>query len=154
MKGKGFTLIELMIVIAVISILASIIIPNIAKARSKAQFTACVENLKSISTSLAMYVADVGNNNEAHEFSSLIPASPLFPDYIPNPPVCPTNADTGYYVCFKIWNNEVTMATYCNSCCDGHPEVAEAACGPLRWCSQSRNGGHTSGFCPPQIFEY
>ncbi len=54
MNKKGFTLIELMIVIAIISILASIIVPNITRARARAQLTACIANLKQILTAYNM----------------------------------------------------------------------------------------------------
>lgn len=44
----GFTLIEIMIVVAIIGLLASIAVPNFMKARTQAQTTACVNNLKQI----------------------------------------------------------------------------------------------------------
>ena len=55
---RGFTLIELMIVVAIIAILAGILIPNFVNARSQAQTAACESNLRSIATALELYYAD------------------------------------------------------------------------------------------------
>lgn len=55
---RGFTLIELMIVVAIIAILAGILIPNFVNARSQAQTAACESNMRSIATALELYYAD------------------------------------------------------------------------------------------------
>ena len=44
----GFTLVEIMIVVAIIGLLASIAIPNFVKARATAQANACINNLRQI----------------------------------------------------------------------------------------------------------
>jgi prepilin-type N-terminal cleavage/methylation domain-containing protein/prepilin-type processing-associated H-X9-DG protein len=57
-KQRGFTLIELLVVIAIIAILAAILFPVFAKARARAQTTACMSNMKQIGNALMLYVDD------------------------------------------------------------------------------------------------
>src|SRR5713101_7915242 len=60
-KGQGaFTLIELLIVIAIIAILAGILFPVFAQARAKARQTTCASNLRQIGLAIAMYREDWG----------------------------------------------------------------------------------------------
>jgi prepilin-type N-terminal cleavage/methylation domain-containing protein len=47
-RRRGFTLVEIMIVVAIIGLLAAIAIPNFIKARSYSQQNACIENLRQI----------------------------------------------------------------------------------------------------------
>lgn len=58
LSRRGFTLIELLVVIAIIAILAAILFPVFAQAREKARQSACLSNMKQVSTALMMYAQD------------------------------------------------------------------------------------------------
>lgn len=70
LRDSAFTLIELLIVIAIIAILAAILFPVFAQARSKARQASCTSNLKQISLATLQYVQDY---DETFPFSNYTP---------------------------------------------------------------------------------
>lgn len=59
---RGFTLVEIMIVVAIIGLLAAIAIPNFVNARNTAQAKACVSNMKQIDGAIDLFALE---NNKA-----------------------------------------------------------------------------------------
>ena len=61
-RKAGFTLVEIMIVVAIIGLLAAIAIPNFVRARTTAQTNACINNLRQIDGAKEQWALE---NNEA-----------------------------------------------------------------------------------------
>ena len=62
MKKNGFTMVELIIVVAIIAVLASIIMPKMSGARDKGKLSACKGNLKALAVAIEMYANDNGGS--------------------------------------------------------------------------------------------
>ena len=59
-REKGFTLVELLVVISIIALLVSILLPSLSKARESAKKAVCLSNLKNLHLGLYMYVDENG----------------------------------------------------------------------------------------------
>jgi prepilin-type N-terminal cleavage/methylation domain-containing protein len=59
----AFTLVEIMIVVAIIGMLAAIAIPNFVKARNTAQANACINNMRQIDSAIQQWALEKGKRD-------------------------------------------------------------------------------------------
>lgn len=87
-RKNGFTLIEILIVIAIIAVLMAIAIPNMMKARDASQRKACLSNLREISQAKEQYAMEHGKKEH-----DAVVWSVIVPDYLKVVPICPLGGE-------------------------------------------------------------
>src|SRR5262249_59185618 len=91
-RANGFTLAELLVVISIIGILASLVLPSLSKAKQKAQGIVCCSNLKQHAYAWQLYAQD-NDENVVGCGPDMTPGRPLWVDGIMNYGDGPPNWD-------------------------------------------------------------
>jgi prepilin-type N-terminal cleavage/methylation domain-containing protein len=100
-RKSAFTLVEIMIVVAIIGLLAAIAIPNFVRARTTSQKNACINNLRQIDGAIQQWAlenqkkgADTVANTDIQPFlkGNVVPPEPAGGGYtistVATPPAC------------------------------------------------------------------
>ena len=91
-KKSGFTLVEIMIVVAIIGLLAAIAIPNFVRARTQSQKNACINNLRQVDGAIQQWALETKQAPTA-----AWPAANVVLGYLKSESRCPSSGTTGTF---------------------------------------------------------
>ena len=125
-RGKGFTLIELIIVAAVLTLLAGILVPALGSARDKARLAACAGNMRQVSIALASYPAANRNCLPPFAFSDFGADLPASGHWGGDPPGAPGSIGRGAISNVNLWALVYErMLSPQHAICPGAPAAVE-----------------------------
>ena len=93
---QGFTLIEMLIVLVVISIIIGVVLPNFRGTQDEASFQRAKADLRTIATAIESYYIHNSNATPA-ALSNLTSASPTIVTVVPDDPFRPSGNDYSYF---------------------------------------------------------
>jgi len=114
---KGFTLVELMVVVVIIGVLVAIAIPIYNTVTARAEERACEANLRILDGAIQMWVADEPTRDPAN-----VNMGALVPNFVETEPTCPTLGGTYTFVVVDNTDpdNPVTTPQGRAICPEGH----------------------------------
>jgi prepilin-type N-terminal cleavage/methylation domain-containing protein len=121
--GRGFTLVELMVVIAIIAILAAILIPNFMHARAQSATVGCEGNEKMIATGLEEYAVD---HNGIYGSTGTVTSTLLGTLYLGITPLDPVN---GSLYSVTVGPSGATYGSYLITDVGGHDTATTKSLG-------------------------
>ena len=87
---KGFTLVEVLLVIVIIGVLAAVVIPRMLTGKTEAQKAACDANVAALNSQIELYHLQDASGDYPTALTNMIP------DYIDSVPVCPFGSTYTY----------------------------------------------------------
>jgi prepilin-type N-terminal cleavage/methylation domain-containing protein len=112
-KKQGFTLVEIMIVVAIIGLLAAIAIPNFVKARTTSQQNACINNLRLVDAAKQQWALEQKKQTTDAPAASGTDLQPYLGRGVNGElPSCPVDPANGFQTSYTV--NTVGTPPTCN----------------------------------------